>query len=229
MGIWQKGKPLQEAMFAFCDEKYLRAFPKQPKVKGSQPGESEKFWDIVSGAIHNLTEMQKETDNFHNQQKLAWDNLLKNLFEKIQNKELMATGFEIPIQSDIPVEIPEFMWPPEEIKEKESVISACGKTFVRVRIIRNTEIKDVSIRKTKSLPDTEIQNGKVGRPSAKEAILSTYERLKKENRIDYTKPFQAHHKLLIDSVLALHGVEVSGKTLHKYLGHQFKTKKKSTN
>jgi hypothetical protein len=84
-----------------------------------------------------------------------------------------------------------------------------------------------------NIPDTKIDNKKVGRPDSGKDLYVAYNLLKKEKKIDYSQSLKAHENLIQDTVKALRqSDDMSGtnyKTICKYLSGKFKQDKKSIN
>lgn len=76
-----------------------------------------------------------------------------------------------------------------------------------------------------SIPQVDIKDKKVGRPSYKEMILSAYEFLKKHNLIKYEKRFNSHIELIIDTIEKMYGTPVSDKAVSKHVGKKFQQEK----
>lgn len=226
MKLWREGRTLYKACFDFGDAEFIDALPKWKESRPLKNTVSKDVIGILADGIQRIAQAHSEVEKFRQASQLARDRLINNLFQKITSGELLAVGYESPIKSDFPVYVPIYMWPPESIDVEKSIISAHGKTFIKVKIVK----LETQTTPKNTLPDVKVQSEKVGRPSVGDQIISAFRELEKAGRINYSKSFQAHHQLLMETVLAIHGLSVSEKTLYKYLGKLFRDKKlKSTN
>lgn len=200
LDIWQKGKFLDEAVFIFCDQKYIDGYSEINFVRKPPTSDEIKISDL-------LNEMNTSLKGLYDIQ-TAKDDLYNNLYQKLKKGDLVGLGYEAPLKStDFPIQIPPHMWPPQKLG-KNSAISGNGLNFLSVRIVRKSALKskmrnkDNFIKKT-ILPEIKIKDKKTGRPSIKNEIISAYNLLKKEEKIDYSKPLKSHTELIQKTVQIL--------------------------
>lgn len=131
------------------------------------------------------------------------------------------------------------MWPPESVEPNKSNISSNNIEYVRVRILKTSRIKNKEAQKRSNnkveivLPDTELPDKFVGRPSIKPLINEAYEILKQQGKIDFTKRLISHTELIQDTVRQLHPEISKNKgmqyeTIRRTIGEQFEEDKKSS-
>lgn len=227
LDIWKKGKTLEEAVWEFCDQKYIAEYQHINMRETKQP-ENPKFEDFLRGF--------QEIASFSTKTQIARDKLYADLYKKIKSGDLLALGYEPPIKSsDFPAFIPLHMWPPEEINRAKSSISGNELNYLSVRIVKKSVLKnkikpkEEIIKKIKP-PEIKPVDKKTGRPSLKNQIIGAYEFLQKEKAIDYSKTLSAHTELIQETVRKLFYKEeniagISYKTISKYLGKRFKADK----
>lgn len=228
--IWQKGKTLNNAVWAYCDKKYIDAFSvKLPKTASGKIEDTGSFMGNLIEVAGSFAETQMKQKEHFTKKEAARNNLKNNLYDKITNGELIAVGYEVPVQSNFPTSIPLHMWPPEEADMGESSISANERDFIRVRIIQKAEIeKIISPKKEQEvIPKYE----KRGRPTVKNALNQIYAEMKADDSMDYSTNlkenlteikvrFRRKHPFLNDG-----NVEYSA--VNDHLGDRYKIDKKA--
>lgn len=199
--FWQNGKPINKAIWAYCDKELLTQYS-QIRL----PDNSANNDYSIQKAAQNLLNVSR----YQSDQKSALTKLYVNLSEKILSAKLIAIGYKSPIETDYPNLIPHHMWPPETVDLDKSSISANDIEYVRVRIIKPPRIKTGGEKKHPKnkgeivLHDTELPNKPVGRPSIRPLIIEAYEFLKERGKIDYSKSLRLHTELIQKTVHILH-------------------------
>lgn len=225
LNVWRKGKPLNEAIWKFCDKNYIEQY-NQIGIK--EPNYNEKT------ALESLAIGLQQLSSYSTQSTIAKEKLYKDLYEKIINGGLIAIGFKSPIKSEFPILIPLHMWSPETIDINKSAISANNIGFVRVRIIKESAFEQIKnkqvLKKEFSLP--EIKDQKTGRPSLKKEIIAAYVYLKETNQIDYLKPLKAHTELIQQTVQKLNPEikdtrGMKHEAIRRIISHLFKADKEN--
>lgn len=126
-----------------------------------------------------------------------------------------------------------FMWPPENISQKDSSISAYGKTFVRVKITKITEIEIIKSNKPKpvlSLQKPPVK--KVGRPDNKFKVREAYKRLREQGLINYDASLLANVDVIQKAVMEIFpdmtsNYGIGAETIRLAVGKQFEADKSS--
>lgn|GEM_PF-2637944 len=207
LNFWKKGKDLYSALYEFTD---LAIRQECEELESKRNIRSQILLENVSSEISNiLTEgiiginqaihLNNEIDNARI--KLKWD-----LSNKIIAEKLIGLGYEAPVKStDYPKIIPLHIWPQKinEINWENSSISQNGIQFLNIRIIKKIASSKNKIDKKIMLPKIEVKDKKIGRPSIKAKIITAYEWLKRENKIDYSQTLKAHTELIQKTVQKL--------------------------
>ena len=201
LNIWKEGETLDDAIWEFCDSKYINEYPENhPKIGIKSNKTPDTLLDGISEVLAAYTKSKMGMDKYYAQIKTSKNNMKNNLYDKIINSKLIAIGYEMPIKSDFPILIPSHMWPPENADIDKSSISANGIDFVRVRIIKKSSFKNSKKETQKKI---RIEDKPIGRPSLKCEIINAYEYLKKEGHIDYSKTLKSHTVLIQKTVQGL--------------------------
>lgn len=208
LALWKKGKSLWEAFSEFCDQKYIDEYN---QINSEQKSDNKPPPQGILDALNQISqEWQKNTVNSLSREK-AINNLINNLFKKIAQKKLMVIGYKVPINSDFPTLIPDYMLPPENIDINKSSISAHDISFVKIRIIKSNLLSKIKIKKQKVISENrEVDfslNKKVrkpsGRPSIRDKIKTAYEELEKLGKIDYSSDLKSHTEIIQKMVIKL--------------------------
>lgn len=208
LNIWKKGEFLNDAVWSFTDNKIRQEYDninirKKEPIKGKLNIDKSNSWLEIVG--NSLQEYQKV--HFNSQQIKEIENkLYNNLYGKITKGNLVAVGYKLPIKSDFPDLIPPYMWPPKNIDINKSDISAHNINFTKVKIIKKSAINKITNNSNKKeiLSKVKIEDKKVGRPSIKGKIISAYNYLKENNKIDYSKTLKSHTEIIQEAVMQLY-------------------------
>jgi hypothetical protein len=205
--LWKKGKTLYESLFEFSDKSLINNYNKsQLELENQTNSIPENNSNGKPSMMDNLQAFQS-TFNKYQGTRNANDKLKRDLLNKILSEKLAGLGFESPIKtSSQPQLIPIHIWPQKinEFNWNESSFLSNGVEFQKIRIIKNIEFKkERNIQNKKKeiqLPDFQITDKSVGRPSKKQEIINAYNLLKNKNKIDYSKTFKSHTPLIREAV-----------------------------
>lgn len=205
--LWKKGKTLYESLFEFTDKSLINNYNKsQVELENQTNLIPEKTSNGNPSMMDGLQAVQK-TINKYQGTRSANDKLKRDLLNKLLSEKIAGLGFESPIKtSSQPQLIPIHIWPQKinEFNWNESSFLSNGVEFQKIRIIKNIEFKNErNIQNKKEeiqLPDFQITDKFVGRPSKKQEIINAYNLLKKKNKIDYSKTFKSHTPLIREAV-----------------------------
>jgi hypothetical protein len=205
--LWKKGKTLYTSLFEFTDNSLRQKYNKScAELKNQTKTIPEKYPNGVQSISDGIEALSKSFTNYQEIQS-ANDELKRNLLNNILSERLIGIGFESPIKTTSqPQVIPIHIWPQNitDYDWNESSFSINGVEFLKIRLIKNAEFKsELNLTNEKeeiTLPDLEITDKHVGRPSKKKEIIDSYNHLKKENKIDYSKTFKSHTELIRKTV-----------------------------
>lgn len=218
--LWKKGKTLYESLFEFTDKSLINNYNKsQIELENQTNLIPEKTSNGNPSMMDGLQAVQK-TINKYQGTRSANDKLKRDLLNKLLSEKLAGLGFESPIKtSSHPQLIPIHIWPQKitDFDWNESSFLINGIEFFKIRIIKKTELKkqkNIQIKKKElKPPNLEVTDKKVGRPSKKQEIIDAYNFLKNECKIDYSKTFKSHTKLIQQTVRTLNPDQTNDKGL----------------
>jgi hypothetical protein len=194
---WQSGKRLEEAVWEFCDPEIRNVIPQTVQNaywEWRKMGNSESYNEAIADECDSYAEFELYSQQVDSE----ISDMLQNVYEKIISGELIAFGFQFPIESEFPSQIPIYMWPPDFEDRDKSEIESNGIKFVKIRIIESSFLNQL-----KNIPNLEIEEIKdkpVGRPSKRQKIIDAYLVLKQDEKIDYSKTFKSHIQAIRDTV-----------------------------
>ena len=235
LNYWQNAKPLADSMWEFCDSDIRNVIP-QSVQDGYREMRSTGINESYIDAIANECNSSAELNIYSQQIDSQINDMLKNVYEKINSGDLIAFGFQYPIESEFPTPIPLHMWPPEDEDIEKSAIDSNGFKYVNIRIIQKAKAKEIKFGANENeeivQPEIIVHDKKVGRPSLKKEILEAYERLKNESKIDYSKSLKSHTELIQKTVQVMHPkiIEIVGmqyEAIRRTLSERFKADKNS--
>ena len=184
LDMWENGKPLNEAIWQFCNKKYKDEY-KQINLKQENNYENptlDGLFRVIQDGVNCLSKIRD-----------AENKLYENLYDKIKKKHLIALGYESSTKSDdAPKLIPLRLWPPEKIDKDKSSVFGSNLEFSSVRIIKKSNLQKTIIKKEILPPKIEIKDKKVGRPSLKKEIIAAYESLKKDEDFYSSQKLKSH-------------------------------------
>lgn len=201
--FWKKGKTLYAALYEFTNSDI-----RQEYVSLDLKRNQENRNILENGGIPNFSAGLKELSNTlllsntidNLRDKLKWD-----LLNKIISENLIGIGYEAPIKSsDKPQIIPLHVWPRKikEINWDDNSISKNGIEFINIKVIKKSQFKIKN--PIKKIPNIPVEDKKGGRPTQKDKIIAAYRHLKHHEKIDYSKNFKSHTKLIRETVLILY-------------------------
>ena len=236
--LWEKGKTLGDSIFEYSDSSLLENYRKHHTKSTNSSLSQDKNAQSGRPISAVIFELQKTVSNITESQNLR-DKLRRDILNKIITKKLVGIGYEYPITvSDLPIIIPPHIWPDiiTEINWDNSSFLFKENEFLKIRIINCAKInnpKIVPIEKPKSLPDIEVKDKDVGRPSIKFMIEKAYEDLKKQNKINFSKALKSHTELIQETVRILYSektdnIGMQHETIRRTIGERFKADKKTS-
>ncbi len=122
---------------------------------------------------------------------------------QLEKGKLVAIGYLSPRQiSDAPQLIPADIWQLGKINFAKSEIESGSLRFESVRIIKSPKNKEITGNKRRAnVASLEIEPpNPVGRPASRDKIIAAYDELKREKKIDFSRPM-AHAYPIIRSLL----------------------------
>jgi hypothetical protein len=213
--IWGLGVPLIEAMTKFGPAEYSAEFLKLRVPPLTVFGNAlQSMLENKPDAAEKMRAAQENTARYIS----LYHFLGGQVQEKLQQGKLVAVGFAAPREpTDAPMPIPSDLWEGKIDWEKSSAKSN-GIEFFGIRVI------------DPSAGQIEVQTAQQGRRSSKAIIESVFEALLDEGQIDFTKSQSAHFDLVRQRAQMqnpnLQGGEgLNEKTLYKYLGPLFRSRK----
>ncbi len=203
LDIWKKGKTLYGSLFIFTAHQLLKKYNEQVSKLQNQDeikyAKDATALNVLSG-LSEIIFQRSQVENIENE-------LKTDLINKILSEEIIGLGYEMPVKSsDSPKIIPIHIWPRKikEIDWENSSVTQHGIIFKNIRLIKKSALKNkIPKNKKISLPKIKIEDKKTGRPSLKKKIISAYSELKKQGRINYSKPLKSHTELIQETVKIL--------------------------
>lgn len=186
----KSGLPLKEALDKFGN------WRKSNNQEYSPPHKMPKNWENdpaqLGKAIGNFADALIEPGKRRYQ-------VQEDFRTQLEKGKLIGIGYLSPRKiSDAPQLIPADLWQLGKINFEKSEIENGSLTFENVRIIRfdgnkkivgNNQSANIS-KFTPALPNP------VGRPSSRDKIITAYEELKREGKIDFSKPMTHAYSII---------------------------------
>jgi hypothetical protein len=204
INYWQNGKSIEDAMWELSDSEIRNQIPKSVQIgylEWRNTGIKELYNEAIANECYSAVEMNIYLEQVQSQ----INDMLKNVYEKIRLGELIALGFQYPIESNnpspipIPIPIPIHVWPPESEDIDKSAIESNGFKYVNIRIIERSSIADIADKGELIL--SPIENPKEpGRPSTQPQIKAAYQHLKEKGKIHFNKNLKPQIKRIRETI-----------------------------
>lgn len=221
--MWREGKTLEKAIWEYSSEKYRKNYPRLPEYSSRDKIKDTPLGEMFSEALKHLNDINQSHRNYEAESASAIEDMQADVFNKVINGKLLAIGYEYPPQSDFPVIVPLYMWPPESLNTEDSSIVAHELKFVRVRIIKQSKAN--SPKKVK-LPNLTPKPKKGGRPTIRSKIKAAYITLEENGKIHSDEPLSIYTEMIQEMVRIMYpetasnkgmGQETIRRTVREYL------------
>ena len=230
LDFWKKGSSLLDSLDLFVGKDLSEELNQKKSIIPQKVSTSSNYGNMAN-AINSLNLLGEiVSENQFNSE--ITEKKKSNILNQILSENLIALGFEEPMQSsDTPKIIPLHVWPNAiyKIDWENSEFAKSHISFANIRLIKKDWLKAKETKQTQTI----IEDKRTGRPSSKNDLIAAYEKLKKDGLIDFRKTLKAHVKLIQNAYAELRNKDdISGasyKAISKHLGQMFKEDGKSIN